>query len=232
MLPRFDVRLLQGLEGGKWLAILLMATSHLGMAIGGELTWPAFWIGRVCAPIFCFIIIARLAEKPAERSLRYLVRLSAWSVPAQLPFSLWTAPFGFHFNVLVTLALGTGVIWVWVRGYRVIAALLAAALLIPAGWFDLGLIAPAAMLIGYALLPRSPSLSALAISACYATALLYARPHDLLAPALCLLTPAAIALCAPLSSRLVRLPGWAFYAFYPVHIGLIYLIFGPCPMPE
>lgn len=226
---RFDAYLLDGLEGAKWLALLLMAACHFGMAMGGG--EPAFLIGRVCAPTFCFVIVARLFEKPEERSIRYLIRLAAWSVPAQLPFSLWTAPFGFHFNVLATLALGVGAIWIWIKGHRVLAAILSGALLIPAGMFDMGLIAPPIMLLGYALHRRSPSLAATAISAGYATAHLYARPHDLVAPALCMLTPVMIAACGTLS-RPVRLPGWVFYAFYPAHIGLAFLLFGPCPVPK
>lgn len=232
MFRDFENRLTDGLEGAKWLAIILMACSHFGMALNPDWTWPAFWLGRFCAPTFCFVIVARLAEKPLERSPRYLRRLLVWGVIAQIPFSAWTRNFGFHFNVLPTLAFGVALIWVWVRGYAPIALVLAAGFLLAAGYFDLGLIAPPALLAGYLLYRHSPAAAALVISLSYAAALLYARPGELIAPAICLLVTPLIASCSLFSARLGRMPGWFFYAFYPVHIGLIYLCFGPLPTLE
>ena len=225
----FENRLVTGLEGAKWLAIILMACSHCGMAIGGDWLWPAFWIGRVCAPIFCFLIVARLSEKPLERGPRYLVRLLAWGVLAQIPYSAWTWNLGFHFNVLPTLAFGVALIWIWEKGYMPVAAALAATFLLAAGYFDLGLIAPPVLLAGYLLYRRSPTASALFISLGYAATLTYARPAELIAPTICFLVVPVIAFCSLFSARLARLPGWVFYAFYPVHIGLIFLYFGALP---
>jgi len=225
-------RLIDGLEGAKWLAIVLMACSHLGMALGGDWTWPGFWIGRVCAPIFCFVIVARLSEKPEERAPRYLLRLSVWSVIAQIPYSAWTWHYGFHLNVLPTLAFGVALIWVWIKGYAPVVFALAAGFLLAAVYLDLGLIAPPALLAGYALYRRSPAAAALVIGLCYAAAIAYARPDEVVGPAICLLVAPVIALCSLVSKRLKRLPGWAFYAFYPVHIGLIWLTFGPLYTPD
>lgn len=228
----FDRRLIDGLEGAKWLAIVLMACSHFGMAYNPDWTWPAFWLGRFCAPAFCFVIVARLAEKPLERSPRYLTRLLAWGVIAQLPFWAWTQNFGFHFNVLPTLAFGVALIWIWVRGYAPIAFALAVGFIFAAGEFDLGLIAPPVLLAGYMVYRRSPAACAFVISLSYAAALIYARPGELIAPAICLLVTPVMGLCSLVSARLGRMPGWFFYAFYPVHIGLIYLYFGPLPLLE
>ncbi len=229
MFREFDKRLIDGLEGAKWVAIILMACSHFGMAMGGDWTWPAFWLGRVCAPIFGFLIVARLAEKPLERSPRYLVRLLAWGVVAQIPYSAWTWHYGFHFNVLPTLAFGVALIWLWEKGYMPIAAALGAAFILAAGYLDLGLIAPPVLLIGYLLYRRSPAATALIISLGYAAALIYARPAEPVAPIVCLLVTPLVAFCSLFSARLIRLPGWTFYAFYPVHIGLIFLCFGMLP---
>jgi hypothetical protein len=229
---RIDATLIRGLEASKWLAVLLMVLSHLGIGVGGDTVWPAFWIGRVCAPIFCFVMVARLSEKPEERSLRYLARLLAWGIPAQVPFYLWLGQFGFHLNELVMWALGVVAIWLWTKDHRLFAILFAACLLIAAGLSRLELVAAPIMLTAYVLYQRSPSLAILATSAGYAAGQLYHRPQDLLAPALCLLTPVVVALCGLPSARPVRLPGWLFYAFYPVHIALIFLLFGPCPPPR
>ncbi len=117
-------------------------------------------------------------------------------------------------------------IWVWVKGFQPVAFALAAGFVLAAGYLDLGLIAAPALLAGYVLFGRSPAAAALIISLCYSAALAYARPNELIAPAVCLLVTPVIGLCSLFSARLVRLPGWAFYAFYPVHIGLIYLCFG------
>lgn len=230
MFREFDKRLIDGLEGAKWIAIILMACSHSGMAIGGDWLWPGFWIGRVCAPIFCFVIVARLSEKPEERSIRYLVRLTAWGVVAQIPYTVWTWNLGFHFNVLVTLAGGVGLIWMWVRDYKPLAICLACASLYIAAIYDLGWIDPSFMLAAYLLYKRSPAAAAICISALFASSLLYVRLHEWIGPAICLLVPPLVALSASFSTRLGRLPGWIFYAFYPVHIGLIYLFFGPLPL--
>src|SRR5579859_569898 len=226
---RIDATLIRGLEPSKWLAILLMFLSHAGMGAGGELAWPAFWIGRVCAPIFCFVIAARLSEKPEERSRRYLTRLLGWGIPAQIPFYLWLSPYGFHFNELIVWALGVSMIWLWLRGHHLLAILFSTCLLIAAGTFRLELIAGPIMLTGYLLYQRSPSLAILAISIGYAAVPFYHRPQELLAPAVCMLTPLAVAVCGAPSGRLIRVPGWFFYAFYPAHIALIFLIFGTCP---
>jgi hypothetical protein len=225
----FDKRLADGLEGAKWLAIILMACSHTGMAMGGDWLWPGFWIGRVCAPIFCFVIVARLSEKPLERSTRYLIKLSAWGVLAQIPYSAWTWNIGFHFNVLITLGGGVVLIWMWVRDLKLLSICMAMASLYIAAIYDLGWIDPSFILAGYLLHKRSPSAAALCISVLFAAAMLYSRPHDWIAPAICMLVPPIIFLSASFSARLVRLPGWTFYAFYPAHIGLIFLVSGPLP---
>lgn len=230
MFREFDRRLTAGLEGAKWVAILLMAMSHLGMAFGGEWIWPAFWLGRVCAPIFCFIIVARLSEKPAERCRGYLIRLFAWGVVAQVPYSAWTWNFGFHLNVLITLGLGVALIGLWLKGLKPLAVCMTIASLYVAATSDLGLIDPSFILIGFLLYKRSPAAAAAAISLLFAGSLVYVRPHDWIAPAVCLLVPPILLLSASFSARLVRLPGWSFYAFYPVHIGLIYLVFHPLPL--
>ena len=229
MFREFEKRLVDGLEGAKWLAIILMACSHCGTAMGGGWLWPAFWIGRICAPIFCFIIVARLSEKPHERSLRYLVRLSAWGVLAQIPFSAWTWNLGFHLNVLITLDLGVALIWVWIRGLKPLAICLALVSLYFAATFDLGLIDPSFMLLGYLFYKRSPAASALCISSLFAGSLIYVRPHDWIAPTICMFLIPIVYVSASLFGRIVRLPGWSFYAFYPAHIGLIYLVFGALP---
>lgn len=227
---RIDATLIRGLEASKWLAIILMVLSHAGMGAGGALAWPAFWIGRVCAPIFCFIIVARLSEKPEERSRRYLFRLLAWGIPAQIPFHFWLSSYGFHLNELISWSFGVAAIRLWIKGHRLLAILISSGLLVAAGLYRLELVAASVMLTGYVLFQRSPSLAILAISAGYAAVPLYHRPYELLAPALCMLSPLAVAICGlPSSARLVRLPGWFFYAIYPAHIALVFLVFGICP---
>lgn len=230
MFREFDIRLVNGLEGAKWLAIIVMACSHSGMAIGGEWLWPAFWIGRICAPIFCFIIIARLAEKPEERAPRYLIRLAVWGIVAQIPYSAWLWNFSFHFNVMITLGLGVALIWTWIKDMKPLAICLALVTLYLAANFDLGLIDPSFMLVGYVLYKRSPSAAILAMSTLFAASLLYTRPEDWIAPAACMAVPLIGVLSSTFSDRLPRLPGWGFYAFYPAHIGVIYLVFGAMPL--
>ena len=229
MFREFDNRIVAGLEGGKWVAIVLMACSHFGMTIGPEWLWPAFWIGRVCAPIFCFIIVARLFEKPLERSGRYLIRLGAWGVVSQLPYSAWTWDFGFHLNVMFTLGLGVAVIWAWARNFKPLAICLAGVTLYLGVIYDLGLIDPSFMFAGYLLYKRSPGAAIHCVSVLFAATYFYVRPHDWIAPAICMLVPSTLYISSTFSSRLTRLPGWGFYAFYPVHIGLIYVIMGPLP---
>lgn len=223
---RIDATLIRGLEASKWLAIMLMVLSHLGSAIGGDIFWPSFWIGRFCAPIFAFLIVARLAEKPNERGARYLIRLLAWGIPAQVPFYLWTQPFGFILNELVVWAFGVVTIALWVKGFRLVAVLVSATV-IAAAINHLELSTAPIMLIAYLIYQRSPLWALVVISASFAAIPLYLHPHQLVAPTICMATPLAVATCGLMPVRPIRLPGWFFYAIYPVHIGLIFLIFGP-----
>lgn len=228
-LSRIDATLIRGLEASKWLAIILMVFSHAGMGAGGSIAWPAFWIGRVCAPMFSFIIVARLSEKPEERSLRYLVRLLAWGVPAQVPYYLWTHTFGIHVDTLILLALGVVTVRLWVKGFRTASILLSAGFIVAAGASNLELLAAPIMMIGYIFYQRSPSLGVLAISAGYAAIPLYHHPQEVLAPALCMLTPLLMTACGLAPVHPARLPGWFFYGIYPLQFVLIFLIFGQCP---
>lgn len=222
---RIDETLMRGLEASKWLAMILMVLSHLGSAFNGEIHWIAFWIGRVCAPIFAFLIIARLSEKPIERGKRYLIRLLAWGIPAQVPFYLWTQTFGFHLNELVVWAFGVATIILWENNLRLVAILVSGAILV-AAMYLLELSTIPVMLIAYLIYRRSPLWALIALSAGCAAVPLYMRPHELVAPAICMATPLAVVLCGLLPVRPPRLPGWFFYALYPVHIAMIFLVFG------
>lgn len=97
---RFD-RLSALQDAAKWLAIATMVVDHVGAVLLPDGWWLRM-IGRVSWPMFALLVGVNLGARgvPAER---YLPRLVAWAVPAQLAFLLLGWP---RLSILVTLALG------------------------------------------------------------------------------------------------------------------------------
>jgi hypothetical protein len=94
----------------KWAALLTMTLDHVGSVLFPEVLFLRF-VGRLAWPLFALLVAVNLGARGVPVR-RYLARLWLWALPAQLVFLLlgWG-----EFNILVTLALGVTV-WGVLRG--------------------------------------------------------------------------------------------------------------------
>ena len=223
-----------GLDAAKIAAIILMTINHVLLA------WPMPWsvigylIGRPCVSIFAFIMLARLAAGPPERAPRMLARLCAWALIAQVPYYLLTSGWPLRANILVTLAIGVALIVLWLLRSKtplVLVPIVAIVIGLPFAdrWLDGGAFIPAAQLLGFMVYRRSPDAALAIVIVVAAITNLVSTPW---LPAVALTTLLA-GLIVWVSPRLVaitpRVPSLVFYAFYPAHLLVIWLLFGRYP---
>ena len=102
-------------EALKLIACLCMLADHIGAVFVPGYTLRI--IGRIAFPIFCFLLVEGAAHTRSPK--RYILRLAAGAVLAELPFDLlfygritWA-----HQNVMLTLLIGLAmVLWARKRG--------------------------------------------------------------------------------------------------------------------
>ena len=130
-------------------------------------------------------------------------------------------------DILFALAAGVGLIWLLERRWFIAAAVAAVGLVLADRWIEGGALAAFALPAGLFAAKRS-ALAAAGVAALFAVAQnLWVSP-DLPWAALAVLgAPVIAALALRLPFAAPRLPGWAFYAYYPLHLLAILLIFGP-----
>lgn len=214
------------LEAAKLAAIVLMAADHVLYALPEPWQSTGYLIGRPCIPIFVFVIVTRLAQGGPERSARMLARLLLWGVVAQ-PIYYWLGGgFSLKLNVLLTLAIAVALTYCIKSARYLWAAVIVAPLPFVLHLLD-GAATPLAMAAGCLLFRRSET-------ATLALVVLAAAIENLLSPPLDWAGAAATLAAVPiiLLSRIPavsvpRLPGIAFYAFYPLHLLAILLLLGP-----
>lgn len=209
------------LEIAKWAAIVAMTVDHANKLLTpGWFDLSAYMLGRMAFPLFAWIVAVRLAMAP-ELALRYLPRLAFWAAVSQ-PIYVW----GFgepwhHLNILVTLALGVAAAECVRRGR---AWWLGAAVAVAAGALaDYGPVGVAMVPLLAALARRDAFPAALACGPLAWLANDNGTGELMLANAACL-GASLIALASLRPLALPRLPGMAFYAFYPAHILMLGLL--------
>lgn len=95
----------------KLLALLTMTIDHVGYLFFPDQLWLRL-VGRLAFPIFAFS--AAQGARYTHNRRRYLLRLLAWALVAEIPFDLFGAGvlFSLHTaNVLWTLAAGVACCW-------------------------------------------------------------------------------------------------------------------------
>lgn len=206
-------------NAAKWAALLAMVIDHVGSVLLPDLLVLRF-VGRLAWPLFALLVGVNLGARGVPAA-RYLRRLWLWAVPAQLAFFLlgWQEA-----SILVTLALGVAV-WGVLRGE--LSPWWALTLLV-APWTQYG---P----FGVLLVPLLASLSLVyrvEIAALALGGLLLSQGSLFWAVGtyLALAITFAWVVLVPVVWRwrstrselpavsVGRLPRWAGYAFYPVHL--------------
>lgn len=230
-------RLENQLELAKWLAIITMAIDHFGLLLAPQ--YAIFrLVGRFSLPLFLFVLAVRLAEKP-QRGEGYLLRLSLWALISQLPF--WFSILASHaphdffklINIMATLGIGVALTLLVedMKSKSILAQIpgwvAATALLLIALKCDYGPLAAVGIPVLSWLARRAPLYAALGCGVVAASAnfwITWGHPQ-LLSWSISALVSSWIAYrCLASTAKPWRLPGWFFYAFYPVHFTLFYLI--------
>ena len=233
---RTAVRPGKGISGGvlKWIALLSMLIDHTGAVLleNGQYiagTWTTTWvtvdivlrcIGRLAFPIFCFLLVQGFLHTRDVK--KYLLRLLVFGIVSELPFDLAFQRSAFDLgyqNVYFTLALGLLAIWLWQKldgpGLRRVGAAAAALACAGLAWLaktDYGGWGVLVILVMY-LLRDKPLLRNLASAAALAFASLLEVFGFL-----------DFILFRYYNGERGRQPKYLFYLFYPVHIGLLWLI--------
>ena len=210
------------LEALKWFALLLMVGDHINKYLLHDSAQALFNAGRLVMPIFAVVLGYNLARPGTVASgvyPRVLTRLAVVGAVSSIPFiALGGLGWGWWpLNVMTALGLVTASLWLFDLGgpARVASG---GALLVVGGflvefWWAILAIAVAAWL--YA---RRPRWSALGLAAIGFASLHLVNRNEWALAALPLI---ALASCVNLRAPRVR---WAFYAFYPLHLAVIWAV--------
>ncbi len=98
----------------KLIALITMTIDHTAMVllVGAPPYWPMRIIGRIAFPIYCFLLVEGYFHTHSVR--RYTLRLLIAAVVSDIPFDLavdgfW--PSWYSQNVMLTLAIGLVTVW-------------------------------------------------------------------------------------------------------------------------
>ena len=205
------------LEALKWLGLVLMTLDHVNKYLLAGSSWVLFDLGRLVMPVFGFVLMYRLAhaDTPVSgvhaRVARRLLIVGIGATPVFVALGGW-----WPLNILFTLLLATGIVRLLGQGgvWRWLAAVTAVAIGgagVEFGWF--GVLA----CVGAWAYCRQPTPVRLA---CWAAALasLWGVNGNFAALAALPLIWGATRVTITLARW-----HWAFYAYYPLHLALIWL---------
>jgi hypothetical protein len=206
------------LEALKWLALGLMAFDHANKYLLNEASAVLFDLARMVLPLFGFVLMYNLARPGALEAgvhLKVMRRLLVFGALATPPFAAlggW-----WPLNILFMLLLATGMVWMVELGgaARITLAVLAfvvAGALVEFWWFGV------LSCLGAWAFCRRPTATRLALWAT-AIASLWIVNRNFTALACLPLVWGASHVDIPMPRR-----RWAFYAFYPAHLFIIWLV--------
>jgi len=208
------------IEALKWLALVLMTGDHINRFLFNGTLAYLFELGRLALPIFVFVLAYNLARPgQLERGTypRTMKRLAAFGALASVPFialgDLLHAGW-WPLNVLFSLLVLTTTLYLIERNDLLAAGVLflVGGSLVEYGWLGLTL--------GLAVWTycKQPSLPAAAVALLACAGLWFTNGN--------LWALASVPLILPATRLNLHLPRlrWAFYAYYPLHLGVIWLI--------
>lgn len=224
----------------KWIAIVIMFLDHAGASLlevfalniygnsplAGQIDNLYFWyevdqmlriIGRTAFPIFCFLLVEGAVH--THNPGKYLFRLAVFAVVSEIPFDLALHNqmiFWANQNVFFTLLAGLLVIQVFQRypaeGWKGMLALAVMAVAAEACGTDYGAIGVVVIAVMYLL--RERPLASCILSLIMLTLLNRMELYSI---------PAFLAMALYNGTR-GRQPKYFFYAFYPVHLLLLWAV--------
>ncbi len=224
----------------KWIAIVIMFLDHAGASLlevfalniygnsplAGQIDNLYFWyevdqmlriIGRTAFPIFCFLLVEGAVH--THNPKKYLFRLAVFAAVSEIPFDLALHNqmiFWANQNVFFTLLAGLLVIQVFQRypaeGWKGMLALAVMAVAAEACGTDYGAIGVVVIAVMYLL--RERPLASCILSLILLTLLNRMELYSI---------PAFLAMALYNGTR-GRQPKYFFYAFYPVHLLLLWAV--------
>ncbi len=206
-------------EGLKWLGLLLMTGGHINKYLFNDALPLMFEASRLAMPIFVFVLafnLARPGQLEKRMYQRIVKRLAVFGALASIPFIAMGGLYAgwWPLNILFTLLALTTTAYLIDRGNIGWAALM----FISAGatveyWWP-------ALLFGLAVwsYAKKPTLAAASIAVIACSALSFINDTMW---ALAVFPVLIASTCLDL--RIPRLR-WAFYAYYPLHLGALWLI--------
>jgi hypothetical protein len=226
--------------GLKWIAIVAMVVDHVAWKI--TLPVPALFamhiIGRMTMPIMCFLVAEGFWHTGNRK--RYVLRLLVFGLIAQLPFNYcWNGnPFAMSlgletFNVLFDLLLGLCVLWAVKSGLPTAAKIVLVALCVilstMCDWFVFGVL----WILAFGLNQNSYKRKAVWFSIIASMVVIIGVDFDgnafmfmnlgtfLVLPLLFLYSGEKFSVRTPawLTNK------WLFYAFYPIHLLLLGVLY-------
>ena len=202
----------------RWIALAAMLLDHLwAMAVPGN-QWMTY-VGRLAFPIFAFQIVEGFFHTSDFR--RYALRLLVFACVSEIPFDLMyasTAFYPFHQNVMFTLLLGLAAIWGLERARRerTAGAAVLGVLGLLAAWG-----AGTAGMVDYG---GMGVLTVVVFQGEYLPVEAFGHVFEFQTQGFALLALAPVWLYGGEKGRGGRVLQYGSYAFYPLHMLVLYLI--------
>ena len=212
-----------GRELLKWLAIITMTVDHVGAVLYQDYE-VLRWIGRLAFPLFAYLLILGMENTKNVRN--YFVRLFVFALVSQVPFFLAIdyTPFE-SLNIFFTLASGLLFIYFFKRGSVIAFVVLLVSFVLP---FDYGVYGIAMIGCMY-ILRMNTKLGVVSLVLLNALFLVPLNSQILslaAIPFIVLHNNGSLVTTRDTAGE-YRIPFWRkyfFYAYYPLHFVLLYVI--------
>jgi hypothetical protein len=199
----------------KLIALVTMAIDHIGFNYSSDSVMRV--IGRISLPIFCYLLVQGYLHTSSFK--KYASRLFVFSIISQIPFTYY---FGKNeLNIFMTLFIALLALYAFEKRFWVLFfSLLVTSVAVP---MDYGIYVVFLVMIFYAFEKGFVGQNAFLISFFLGTlgaTLLSFWPVQMFA----ILSPFLIYLTPNINYR-IKIPKYAYYAFYPAHLILLSFIF-------
>lgn len=218
----------------KYIAIIAMLIDHIAFCFIPSSSFThsiCRFIGKLTAPIMCYFLVE--GYKYTSSKIKYLMRLSVFSIVSQFAFSLalFNKLFVFKFNMIFTLLLCFIVLLSYEKiKNKIVKWWIISALIIFSYYCDWGIFAPIWSLSFYIFKGNISKqvlsysiITTIVIIIKYIIIAAYPWNHILVQLGLLLFT-AVLYLYNGERGKSSKFNKWFFYIFYPLHLLLLYFV--------